>query len=210
MVRIRLSKQSLLPFAVLVLAGCPDTEGSMDDFVGRTQAFRPGGDRFPDAAPPAGFFDASGNHILALAAGIDPSKPGAFLASVVVDATDDANPTIQVTLTALTVADRSVVGSPITADPVPLNRDDGTFSINFGRITIDGAADPIVPDAPIEADLVLTGQTNSVSVLCGAISGNIFSPAEIPLDGTFGSNLVAEGEYAGVDLVGISKCPAAE
>ncbi|MCA9525358.1 MAG: hypothetical protein KC549_03560 [Myxococcales bacterium] len=187
--------------AATTLTGCPDTEGSMDDFVTRSEPFRPGGSRFPDAAPPAGFFDASGHYIMALAAGVDPSKPLAFAATVEVDASDDQNPTIKISLQALTADEaRTPVGDTLTTDPVALNRDDGTFEIDYGRVLIDGAADPIIPGAAIEADLILRGQTNSDMEVCGSIAGNIIQPAMLALDGTFGASQTPEGMYAGLTL----------
>ncbi|MEZ4462987.1 MAG: hypothetical protein R3F43_00355 [bacterium] len=132
---------------------------------------------------------------------MDPSKPLAFGATVEVDASDDQNPTIKITLQALSAdAARMPVGDPLTTDPVALNRDDGTFEIDYGRVLIDGAADPIIPGAAIEADLILRGQTNSATEVCGAIAGNIIQPAMLALDGTFGASATPEGMYAGIPL----------
>jgi hypothetical protein len=193
MARFLLSKQSALVAAALsFLTGCPDTDGSINDFKARSESFRANGDHFPDmmVVEPAGFFDASGTHFLSLAASVDPSKPIMFRAEVVVDATDDMNPTIAISLQPLSAKPedmRMEVGEPLTTDPVPLNRMDGKFEINYGRVLIHGAADPILPDQEIEADLVLTGQTNSETEVCGTISGELFRPAPLALAGSFGS-----------------------
>lgn len=92
-------------------------------------------------------------------------------------------------------------GDPLVTDPVPLNRQDGKFTIDYGRVIIHGAADPILPDQEIEADLVLTGQTNSATEVCGTISGKLLRPAPLELAGSFGSIVVTEANLPTQALV---------
>ena len=201
MARFRVSKL-LATVGALALSGCPDPDGSVNNFVDRSEPFRPGGDRFPDAAPTAGFFDASGSYLLAIAASVDASKPLLFQATVTV-AGDP--PTIKVDLQAVTAdAARTAVGEPLIVDAVPLNPVDGTFSVNYGRVVIAGEADPIIPGAPIEADLILNGQTQSVTEICGKVAGAIIQPAMLPLEGDFGTNPAAIEDFPG--LLVSSKC----
>lgn len=196
MLGFRLSKRmAVVALVALPLVGCPDPDGAADEFLDRTEDNR----KVPDAAPAVGFFDASGRYMLAIAASADPSRPVLTDAQVNIDV--DAK-TIQIELVALSVMGRMQVGDTLTHDPVPLS-DDGEFEINYGEITIDGAADPLVPDAPIVATLIFKGKTNSEMEVCGAVDGQVTMPAMLPLTGsTFGVVPAEDGEFADLEAMG--------
>ncbi|MGK0362458.1 MAG: hypothetical protein ACI9U2_004779 [Bradymonadia bacterium] len=137
--------------------------------------------------------------MLAIAASVDASKPLLFSAIVNVDA---ERRRLRVTLTALTAdEDRTEVGEAFVAVS-DLNLD-GRFKLDFGRILMDGAADPIIPGAPIEADMTLQGTLTET--LCGTVSGSIVQPAMLPLEGSFGTTPVDDGDFAGQSVV--DACP---
>jgi hypothetical protein len=137
--------------------------------------------------------------LIALAASIDSSQPLLFVGWP--DVSDDAVPRLRLRIQALTAdAERMPVGEAFEAQADWAAEG---VTLDFGRITIDGAADPIIPGAPIEADVRLTFQGTEPP--CGIIEGNIIQPAAVPLDGTWGSVAVDAGAYAGVEL--ITRCP---
>lgn len=199
MLRIPLSKQLLLATtAALALAGCPDPEGATNEFVERSAEYR----KEKDAAVAQGFFDATGQYLVALASTADPSKPVLFDSAVTVDV--EAK-TIQINLQPLAVDGRAPVGEEITHTPVAI-ADDGKFVIDYGEVNIDGAADPLLPGQAIVATMVFSGQTNSESEVCGTVDGLVTAPAMLPLSGsTFGSLKVEDGVFEGLEA--ITGCP---
>jgi len=164
------------------LAGCPDTQSQFDEFLDKSEPFR----IVPTAGECLGPVDLSGTYIMGAAVVVDPVKPLRFKMQLTVDL---AASTIAGTLQAVAVppnngetAPGTLVGEVYTVS-VPLDADDGSFSLDFGTIVVPVEANPILA-AAVTADFSLEGCTSTPTASCGIIIGDITAPAAIPLAGS--------------------------
>jgi len=106
----------------------------------------------------------------------------------------------------ISYTDRSDVGAAFTASGTIAS--DGTFSLDFGEITVLGAANPVVPGVDAVATLLMDGCTNSLTFSCGNIGGGIIEPAQLPLTGSTYGAVALDDDLATAEV--ISACPVAE
>jgi hypothetical protein len=124
-----------------------------------------------------------------VSAAFSPKKPILFVATVEASAAPPDQLRFSFDLQPLSATDRrtpvgSGAGRAETTAGVP-------FTLDFGQITVDGAADPLLPGRPIVAVLTLSGElcapapaTGTVEFLCGAVSGTVSEPTALNLEGS--------------------------
>lgn len=179
-------------------AGCVDPDGKLDEFLERSEPFR------AQVATGAceGRVDASGDYLLAIATVVLPTAPVLFDATVTVDTTVDPW-AITVAMQPLAVDGRANVGDVLTATGTV--DADGRFDLDFGEITIPGAANAILVGTDAVATLTLAGCTNTAEFTCGTADGAISSPASIPLAGSTYGAIAVDGDLTTADPVAL--CP---
>jgi hypothetical protein len=183
----------------LVATACVDPGARLDEFYDNTEPFR----LKVVAGPCQGRNDISGDFLMAVATVIRPTSPILFDATYVID-TGVEPWGIELSMTPLAVEGRAPVGDPIVASATVSA--EGTFDLDFGSITVKGAANPILPGVDATANLRLSGCTNGFGFSCGTADGEITSPANLPLTGsTFGASAVDEGELSTIEPVAL--CP---
>ena len=234
MAAIRLSKRSLyLGLVAIAAAACttPDPEGTVNDFEDRRRdnlAERARNAPDMGAEDPEGCaapVDVNGAYMLAVDTTIAPGFPILFESTVTYDGAADP-PTISMSLKPLSAADRSVIEPPYTVlemteetplitDAVPVNAD-GTFEIDFGTVSVVGAANAIT-GRDIQATLKAFGEIRSPDSLCGRITGDLIYPDAFdlgptdlaPNGSTMGLVRVDGGDYSAVEpLLGCPPCSA--
>lgn len=157
----------------------------------------------PDAC--AGRLDISGDYLLAVATVMNPSAPLLFFADFAIDTS--AEPWgLTVTMQPISHGDRSDVGTAFEATGTIAG--DGVFSLDFGEVTIPGAANPVIPGVDVVAALLMGGCTNSLTFNCGNIAGSITTPAQLPLTGSTYGAVALNDDLATADIV--SACPVVE
>ncbi len=181
--------------------GCVDTVGRLDEFYDRSEPLR----ITVETGECVERLDISGEYLLAIATVVNPSAPILFNADFDIDTSADPWG-LTLTLQPVSYTDRSDVGEPIVATGTIAS--DGTFSLDYGEITILGAANPVVPGVDAVAELLLDGCTNSVALSCGNIGGNIIEPAQLPLTGSTYGAIAVDGDFA--TIAPVSACPATE
>ena len=163
----RLSKRSLVVvLAGLALAGCPDPEGSFDDFVERTIDAR-----VPAVQPDAGATiaaDITGTFFVAVATHLGPTSPLFFKGDAVVDTSGEVA-TVTLTLTSLNNMERSVNSDNVIVPDGPSDYgEDGKFIVKYTAQDVQGNANPITGN-----DLVVTlgfdAKVLGEDVFCGDI-----------------------------------------
>jgi hypothetical protein len=189
-----------LSFAVLATA-CIDTEKRLDEFYDRSEPLR----ITVESGECVERLDISGEYLLAVATVVNPSAPILFSADFAIDTTSDPWG-LTVTMQPISYTDRSDVGAAFTASGTV--NGDGTFSLDFGEITVLGAANPVVPGVDAVATLLMDGCTNSLTFSCGNIGGAIIAPAQLPLTGSTYGAVAVDGDLATAEVV--SACPVAE
>ncbi|MGB1699503.1 MAG: hypothetical protein ACPHRO_06110, partial [Nannocystaceae bacterium] len=133
----------------------------------------------------------SGYHLVGLETLLGIGTPIQFMTEVVSDgatATFSFQP-LSLDMGAIDTP-REEVGDPIVVEDVPIV--DGTFTINFGEVTVSGEANPI-SGGDIVATIVLEGRILSSDAWAGTVSGMASSPVSADLSGsTFGAYRVAD------------------
>lgn len=174
---------------LVALAGCPDPEGELDEFVvgycsveenRATQPLCGGTPPGVEACEPAMPGELDGEYLLALTPTQSPTKPAPFLATV---ATNGGAITLM--LMPLDASDRMTAIPPALGPygPFPITAT-GTFTAELGTLTIPGESNP-VGDFALTADVVLDGRACAGAMsLCGVARGAITDPLMLPLDGT--------------------------
>lgn len=191
--------QRLLAITALLSAGgCVDPAKRLDEFYERSEPFR----IVVQPGECSGRFDMSGSYLFALATVVNPAAPILFEADYDIDT--GAEPwALTLTLQPLSFTDRSEVGPALIASGTIA--EGGTFEVDFGEVTILGAANPVVPGVDATATLLVQGCTNSASFSCGAIDGAIISPAQLPLTGSTYGAVAVDDDLATKEPV--SACP---
>jgi hypothetical protein len=192
----------LSPLVPLVLllgsAACVDPAARLDDFYEESEPFR--------IAVVSGEcnerVDLSGDFLFSLATTVNPSAPILFQATFDIDTAVDPW-ALTLTLQPLAVDGRAPVGEALVASGTVAA--EGTFEVDFGEITIDGAANAIIADVEASAILIISGCTNAAAFSCGNVDGAITSPAQLPLAGSTYGAVAVEGDIATLEPV--SACP---
>jgi hypothetical protein len=170
------------------LAGCPDPQGSFDDFGKRydkinnasTSSSTGGGGAPACSAPMAGAED--GDWLLGLTTQLGPTKPLAF--KVTVTTTDAGGGALKLGMkaTPLSAMDQmTTVGAEVDLgmfDVAP----DGSFVADLGTLTVPGAANPIT-GADIVASVLLRGHfcAEVPTFFCGTGEGQVTMPITFTL-----------------------------
>lgn len=189
---------TLVALAALTTSACVDPAGRLDDFFEASEPFR----LSVVIGPCQGRVDITGDFLLSIATVIKPISPILFDATFVID--KGAEPwTIDVTMTALAVEGRAPVGDPLRATSTV--DADGTFDLDFGEVTIGGAANAILPGVDAIATLTLSGCTNGIGFSCGTVDGGIVSPATLPLIGSTYGAVGVDGDLATAEPM--AQCP---
>lgn len=187
----------------LTLVACPDTKGRLDRFLE---------DSDPHRLTPAGIVcdgpvDASGEYFISAAVAVAPSKPILFRGDLVVDLTAM---TVTLDMYALAVDSgddpRAEVGDVISATGDLA--DDGTYRLDFGATFVPAAADPILPDTPVEADMAFVGCTRTAATTCGLIEGSVTAPTTLPLAGSTWGALALGADDDVLDAPILTTCAA--
>ncbi|MFO0613274.1 MAG: hypothetical protein U0414_11825 [Polyangiaceae bacterium] len=176
--------------AVAALAGCPDPQGSFDEFgkryndiFGATSSAATTGAGGGCSAPMPAEID--GQFLFSLSAKLKPKKAIAFLMDVT---TTDSGGQLMMAFkaTPLSGTDHTTpVGAPIDIAPFPVNAD-GTFEASLGTITVSGDANPITPGSDIVATVNLQGQlcAEKPDFFCGTVTGQVMMPIMYDLAGS--------------------------
>ncbi|MEX1366681.1 MAG: hypothetical protein AB1Z98_26380 [Nannocystaceae bacterium] len=174
-----------------VATGCPspDPAGKYERFNEETEPDRV----LPDVPPPVDFGegqlfpDITGTFLVAIETSIAPGLPLQFLTDVqatVDEVTGDGTLTLSFQPLSLDVGSttepREEVGDPINVE-TPVTG--GFFDVAFGETMVTGMANPIT-GSDILADISLAGALIDADAWCGAVTGEVLSPLQAPLDGS--------------------------
>jgi hypothetical protein len=183
--------RGLIPLlaGALALGACtPDPDKSYDDFLDRIAD----ASMRPDAPILAQIPDITGRFLVGMAGSPQPDTPFHFISVNVMTDNGDGTATLQMTLTPLTIAERTLVGDPY-AFPATQVSMTGEFVGEVTKAVIPAPADPILgADLTIEP-FTATGTIVSEDVFCGDAAGWLTSPLSRDLAGsTFGAIRVSE------------------
>jgi len=191
--RNRRATPLLLVVPLLALGACgPDTEARWDEFLEETnddrEAAVTGGTCEGDACTVC---DISGYHLVALETLLGPGVPIQFMTTVMSNgiSADFSFQPLSLDIGS-TDTPREEVGEPIVITGVPIT--DGTFTINFGEVTVSGAANPI-SGGNIVATIILEGRILSDNAWAGTVTGMATAPVTSDLTGaTFAAYRVGD------------------
>lgn len=134
-----------------------------------------------------GGIDVSGVYLVAVDTIVSPGLPLQFLGDVTAEIDAMGNGTISVEFQPLslepmsTTDPREEVGESITIDSAV---EAYGFTLDFGPTSVTGEANPIT-GSDIEADLALVGTIRSEDAWCGSVTGDVLSPIQVPLEGSY-------------------------
>lgn len=170
-----------LAWAAIVIAGCTDTRGRFDEFIGRT----PDGGRLAiDARPIEELPDISGTFLLSVAPSVAPELPVQFRTQVQFTKNDDGTGTVSGTIQALSSMTREPVGDSYPAAPTQVAKD-GTFTTSVVDLVLPGPANPLT-GSMLTATIVLEAQIRSADRFCGTLAqgSKVSRPTNIDLAGS--------------------------
>lgn len=193
---------------LLFVAGCPDPEAQMDQFLDNTKSLR---DVTQAEVGGGSLADVSGDFLFAISTVIAPDLPLQFLATTKFVANENGDGgVLDIDLhplslsTGSTTEPRQLVGDVIPLKNLQVDAD-GRFDADLGTLTVVGAANPI-SGSDILAKLTLSGVIQSADLYCGSVAGEVMSPIQAPIDGSsFGAVRVT-----GIDALPTTitaKCP---
>ncbi len=202
------NKSSRYAGAILLLLcaqACVDPEGRYDDFIERSA-----GMRGQDAGTPqtGERFDFSGSYLLALSTTLAPGQPILFSCDVsVASDLETLDLTIQPLTTDDAAAPREPVGDSLDVSAIPY-AEDGSFSVDFGQVTVPGDANPI-SGSDIVADVMITATAFPMNAelpdyFCGEATGSVSVPLMLDLAGS-SLGAVETSDLAGAEP--LSACP---
>lgn len=175
---------------LVTLSGCPDPQGSFDEFGKRYDKINGGGSSSAStgvgggcSAPMAGELD--GDFLFSLSAKLKPKKAIALLMKVT---TTDSGGTLMMGLEATPLSGMdhmTPVDAPITIAPFAINAD-GSFDASLGTITVNGEANTITPGSDIVATVNLQGRlcAENPDFICGTVTGMVTMPITLDLAGS--------------------------
>ncbi|HRI09664.1 MAG TPA: hypothetical protein PKW35_17705 [Nannocystaceae bacterium] len=193
---------------VMLVGGCPDPAGRLDEFLDNTEAER-------DLPPPkedlaSTLADINGTFLLALSSVIDPQHPLQFFTTIELTQNMDGTGTMTMMLQPLSLEPQSLttprqpVGDVLTLENIAV-ADDGSFAVDVGTVMVTGMANPIT-GSDIVATLALQGFIQDVDLFCGNVTGAVTQPLDYDLAGsTFAATRVPA-----VDMLPLEfpmKCP---
>lgn len=197
-----------LALAALATTGCPDPEASFNEFGDRYNAIHSSSDGgsgtggAPDcAAVTAG--DNDGTYLFALSASLSPKKAFALDATMTVTSDGADGFVADLDLQPLSKMDQMTpTGDPLSFTGLPVAAD-GTFTWDFGTVTLPGTANPI-SDADIITTLALVGQMcGGADFICGDATGIVEAP--IPDYDLVGSTFTMQ-RYEGTKPAPVINC----
>ncbi len=182
----------------LALGACsPDPGKSYDDFL----------DRIPDASIPpdapvlAQIPDITGRFLIGMAGSPQPNSPFHFIAVNEMTDNGDGTATLTSTLTALTIADKTLVGD-VNMFPSTQISKTGQFEAELMKAIVPATADPILGAELTIEPFTALATIVSKDVYCGDITGFLTNPLLRDLAGsTFGAIRVSD------DAIGASLPP---
>jgi hypothetical protein len=197
-------KPVLSLLAIASLAGCPDTQGALDEFESR----------IPDARPPAIQYDAAvvsevpdvtGTALLSLNV---PSVVVLQSRAEIVLTPVGEGASMDLTLTLLTANTREPVGTPVTIEDIAVDNT-ASFVITIPVLDIPPQANPL-GNAATATDVELTGTVRSTDLACGTVTKGtaVAGPVTLPLAGsTFGAKRVPTGSTGAALGDPVVACP---
>jgi hypothetical protein len=190
--------------AVSVLTGCPDPQGTFDNYVAK----------LPDApvvvtydSPPLNEIpDVTGTFLLAIKVAFVP-QPLQAIATVTMTK-NGTGATMSFHVQWLAVDTRDLVTRlPFDLTNVVVDSA-GTFTANVGTLVIPMEGNPLGVDATAE-NVTQPGQIQTKDRFCGTVTGMVTSPTPAPLTGsTFGAIRVQAGQTGSQLPDPLLKCPA--
>lgn len=134
------------------------------------------GDEIPAPVPQI----ESGTYLFGLAPNLNVERPMTFVADVQIMVNDDRSggQVLSIHLDPRSCEDfNTSAGDPVLFDPeTPAEIGaDHSFSANFGRVIVAGAAN-CISGSTIEADIQLDGRVSSAETLCGEMNGMLYRP----------------------------------
>ncbi len=180
-----------LALAVALVTGCADARGRFEDFQKRLDrdAEAPAADDGGACTPPAPG-SVNGPALLAIDTSFGPGHPILFLGTIDTPAVEGTT-AVHFRYRALDSLDRKTrVGDELEVGPFPLH--DGKLVALVPESTLDGAANPLLPGAPITSEMTLTGHICGVrEFYCGTLTGSTSGLISGPFDGNFAITLLA-------------------
>ena len=192
------------------LAGCPDPQGEYDAFKERFEALNTGGASGCEPAP-AVAGAADGQYLFALSAKLSPPKAFVLDATLTTTEGADGGLNVELSLQPLSAEDQATpVGEPLVAEGLTIEAD-GTFTWDFGLVTLIGAANPIT-GADVESTLIFEGSIcgpPNQGFICGDASGIVSKPLQnYDLTGSTFTMQRYEGDALPDPLINCDKEPA--
>jgi hypothetical protein len=197
----------------LAASGCPDPQGRFDEFGERYDAINnneggaPPSEGCADDATAPAVGEADGQYLFTLSVTLNPKLAFAIDVGVTTKASGDQL-LVDLVLQPLSAEDQTTaVGEPFAFADLPVAAD-GTFSWDFGEVTLVGAANPI-SGSDIVATLSLNGGlcAESPAFFCGDVVGASSVPFELDLSGSTFTFQKYEGTIPS-PLINCAKDPA--
>lgn len=197
-----------LASVMMLVGGCPDPEGRLNEFLDETKAQR-------DLPPPkedlpSALADINGTFLLALASSIDPQHPLQFFTTVELTQNGDGTGTMKMILQPLSLEPQSLtdprqpVGEVLVIEGIAVSAA-GTFTAEVGTVMVTGEANPIT-GSNITATLVMQGFIQDVDLFCGNVTGGVSAPIVADLVGsTFAASRVPSIDALPLEFP--MKCP---
>jgi hypothetical protein len=204
-IRSSVCASAALLWLLLSAEACVDPKGRYEDFIDRTADMR-GRDAGMTATGER--FDFSGRYLLALSTTLAPGQPILFACDISVASDLE---TLDLSIQPLTTDDSAMPREPVgdTLDVTGIAyAEDGTFSADFGEVTVPGEANPI-SGSDIVATVAITATAFPMDAdlpnhFCGEATGMATVPLALDLAGsTFGA--VETDDLASTDP--LTSCP---
>jgi len=177
----------LLAGSAVLLAACPDTGASFDDFAARYEEINPGTSSSSGVSacevPIADDAEVTGDWLFTLSARLDPKQAFVLNASITAELQMDGTMLVDMTLVPLSADDQMTpVACPaITFEDLLVNAD-GTFAWLLAEdtagLTLCGAANPI-SGGDILTGLAISGTIcggATAGFVCGPVTGKVTTP----------------------------------
>ncbi|MFT7579815.1 MAG: hypothetical protein ACI9MR_001481 [Myxococcota bacterium] len=184
-------------FTTLALAGCPDTQGGLDDFQDRTETLR----MEVVQTDCMGIGDIDDEFFVAVAVVISPDPPILLQGTFTTDTTATP-PTISAALTILNKETRAKLDGALITATAELEAD-GSYELDFGDITVPAEGNPITGTG-IPAVFLMSG-CSSEPQPCGTVDGT--AAGALALEGSTWNSVTLTGGEDLTQLEAVSACP---
>lgn len=165
--------------ALLAVSGCPDPEGSFDDFVRRVDELDLSA-AVPDSGP-SQIHDITGTFFVTFAAAISPGTPFQLIATTKLTPQADGTAIVDISVQPLDAMTREPVGQPLASNGNPVSAD-GKFMATLAGM-LPGPANPI-SFSDVTVELTLDAVIRSANRFCGPVTGMVSKPVAIDLTGS--------------------------